>query len=57
MPAVELLWKIDSASENSSPPGKWKLSNPWRSIGVGVYRAEPSGLCDLPVASELADDI
>ena len=54
--AEGFLWKRDWDSVNPSP-GNWKCSKPWESICNGVYIAEPSGLCDLPVISELADDI
>lgn len=56
-PDVEPLWKICCVSEKSSP-GYEKLSNAWSSsCWVGVYKATLSGLFDLPVTSDLAEDI
>jgi len=54
---VDPLWNMGWAPEKSSPE-YGKLSNTCISICcVGVYIAELSGLLDLPVTSELADDI
>jgi hypothetical protein len=56
-PLVAGTWK--SFPANSSPPGYWKVSNAdWRSnCAVGVYKTEFDGLADLPVTSDLAEDI
>jgi hypothetical protein len=54
----ELLWKGASLPDISSPDKKGKLSNAIGSSGcVGVYKAELSGLVDLSVLSDWADDM
>jgi hypothetical protein len=55
MPAVEFLGYMDcDPVKSSSAYGK---PNEISICGVGVNRAEFSGLFDLPVTSELADDM
>ncbi len=56
-PDAESRWKVECSPAKSSPV-YGKLSKACRSIcWDGVYKAAISGLFDLPVASDLAEDI
>jgi hypothetical protein len=58
IPLVEFLWKTGLVAEMSSAPWNVNSLNTWSSMCcVGVNKSELAGLFDLPVTSDLADDI